>query len=70
MKPDWKDAPEWARWLAMDDDGSWWWYSIRPKNYGAYFGLRGKVGRVESALTYDNVDMDREPFEFSLEARP
>jgi hypothetical protein len=30
-KPDWKDAPEWARWLAMDGDGSWWWYEQKPR---------------------------------------
>lgn len=27
MKPDWKDAPEWAQWLAMDEDGTWRWHS-------------------------------------------
>lgn len=30
MKPDWKDAPEWANYLAMDDDGEWCWYEERP----------------------------------------
>lgn len=30
-KPDWKDAPEWANWLAMDSDGIWWWYENEPK---------------------------------------
>ena len=30
MKPDWKDAPEWAMWLAMDEDGEWWWYEDEP----------------------------------------
>jgi hypothetical protein len=30
MKPDWKDAPEWAQWLAMDPDGSWWWFEHEP----------------------------------------
>lgn len=29
-KPDWKDAPEWAQWLAMDEDGSWYWYAGKP----------------------------------------
>jgi len=23
MKPDWKDAPEWANWIAKDKDGEW-----------------------------------------------
>ena len=31
MKPDWKDAPEWAKYLAQDADGRWYWYEARPK---------------------------------------
>ena len=27
---DWTNAPEWANYLAMDDDGSWWWYELEP----------------------------------------
>lgn len=30
MKPDWKDAPEWANYLARDGDGTWCWYEKRP----------------------------------------
>ena len=29
-KPDWKDAPEWAKHLAMDEDGTWCWYEQEP----------------------------------------
>lgn len=29
-KPDWKDAPEWAMWLAQDEDGKWDFYSEKP----------------------------------------
>ena len=29
-KPDWKDAPEWAEWLAMDEGGGWYWYGYKP----------------------------------------
>lgn len=31
MKPDWKDAPEWAQWLAMDEDGEWVWFQKKPE---------------------------------------
>jgi hypothetical protein len=40
MKPDWKDAPEWANWLAMDEDGDWYWYSSAPRR-GASSWLSG-----------------------------
>lgn len=30
MKPDWKDAPEWAQWLALDPNGDWFWYEMEP----------------------------------------
>ena len=31
MKPSWKNAPEWAEYLAQDyKDGNWYWYSIKP----------------------------------------
>ena len=30
MKPDWKDAPEWAKYLAVDGDGQWYWYQCQP----------------------------------------
>lgn len=30
MKPDWNDAPEWAQYLAMDENGAWWWYDDEP----------------------------------------
>jgi len=30
MKPDWKDAPLWAKWLAQDKDGSWCWFAEKP----------------------------------------
>lgn len=29
-KPDWKDAPEWAKWLAQDKDGDWFWWERKP----------------------------------------
>ncbi len=31
MKPDWKDAPEWAQWWAQDEDGICWWFEVEPE---------------------------------------
>lgn len=33
-KPDWKDAPEWAQYLAQDGHGAWYWYRDLPKPPG------------------------------------
>lgn len=32
-KPDWKDAPEWAEWLAQDKTGSWYWHEYKPYHH-------------------------------------
>lgn len=29
-QPDWSTAPEWARYVAMDGNGRWYWYENRP----------------------------------------
>lgn len=31
MKPKWSDAPDWAKYLAMDANGEWYWYKSKPK---------------------------------------
>ena len=28
---EWKNAPEWANYIAMDANGYWWWYSEKPQ---------------------------------------
>jgi hypothetical protein len=30
-KPNWKDAPEWAQWLAQDASHSWYWHELEPE---------------------------------------
>lgn len=34
MKPDWNEAPEWANYLAMDENGVWFWYEHEPNSIG------------------------------------
>lgn len=62
MKPDWKDAPPWARWLAMDEDGEWFWYEKEPAEIGWMFGSDG--GRMECAA------IDPDDWRKTLEQRP
>ena len=30
LKPDWDNAPEWARWWAVDQSGQCYWYQKKP----------------------------------------
>lgn len=74
-KPDWKDAPEWAQWVACDASGKfagqWWWFDDMPKkvdyiegvwvNNGEGAKFSGSVASPEWA--YKN-------WESSIEKRP
>jgi hypothetical protein len=62
-KPDWKGAPEWARFLAMDFYGEWWWFENEPElGNEVWLDLTG--GRFEEAS-------DSDPYwRESLERRP
>ncbi len=31
MKPNWRTAPEWANYIAMDPNGQWYWYEREPE---------------------------------------
>lgn len=31
IKPDWRDAPSWANYLARDKDGRWFWFESEPE---------------------------------------
>lgn len=50
MKPNWDEAPEWAKWLAMDVSGVWWW-SEREPVLGTWEseGYWNVIGKVECA---------------------
>lgn len=44
MKPNWKDAPDWAQWLSQDADGEWFWSEEEPE-YGVYVPGQWFVGQ-------------------------
>lgn len=48
MKPSWKDAPDWANWLAVDADGTWFWYELTPVQLERVWDVSGG-GRSEYA---------------------
>lgn len=47
MKPDWKDAPEWAQWLAQDANGIWYWHENEPHIAGKSWWSDGEHRAVE-----------------------
>lgn len=45
--PSWDDAPKWARYLAQDEDGKWWWYEKKPRPLEGFWW--SDTGLVEEA---------------------
>lgn len=57
MKPDWKDAPDWANWLAQDQCGAWFWYAKKPRYEGSVWGNGGQFTRAsEDRVAEDTLE--------------
>lgn len=67
-KPDWKDAPKWANWLAMDKDGEWCWWNKAPRMADSIWAQ----GAPEEEFTYESAGYfeSRSGWMDSLEQRP
>lgn len=45
MKPKWENSPDWAKWLAQDSSGEWFWYGEKPVfRRGEWEPTGGSVG--------------------------
>lgn len=67
MKPSWDDAPPWANYLAMDSDGSWYWYENEPvTSYGGW-NVRGKHDQYTNRYISAHATMT---WQDSMERRP
>lgn len=53
MKPDWKDAPSWARWVALSTNGEWTWFEEKPWRDVDGDYMPGAKGKWEFAGTQD-----------------
>lgn len=44
--------PQWATWVAMEDDGAWWCYEVEPHMYsrGWYENEVGRRRKVENSI--------------------
>lgn len=65
MKPDWKDAPEWAQYLAQDGDGDWWWYEQQP-----YWRPERDRWGCTGGRNMSDADHKSSSPEYTLERRP
>ena len=64
IKPSWKNAPAWAKWLAQDADGTWYWYEFRPepsKSNPTWMRVQGAVLRATAATSTWNDTLERKP---------
>ena len=65
--PEWKDAPEFANWLAQDESGEWYWYEHPVEISGRYWieqeGFDGFVGMASCKGKLSN-------WENTLQSRP
>jgi hypothetical protein len=65
--PDWRNAPEWANWLAQDKGGAWYWYQYPVVIDGGWWVEReGYDGNVEQAACSGKL-LD---WESTLQSRP
>ena len=60
-KPSWNDAPEWANWLAMDDDGCWYWHKNEPnmESGGWYSDSRSEIIKIN--YDYWTTTLEKKP---------
>ena len=65
MKPNWKDAPAWAMWLAQDKSGDWYFYATEPEKRRTYWRTATHGNRSLACFGEANQD-----WENTLEKRP
>lgn len=67
-RPSWNDAPQWAQWLAQDEDGEWWWHQEEPE-LSHEEGCFDSGGRLESICAGID-DIAGHDWRDTLEPRP
>ena len=60
-KPKWEIAPSWANFMAMDEDGSWWWFETEPRKAGNGWNFGGKSMLVCTAWPEWDDTLERRP---------
>jgi len=66
MKPNWEDAPEWAKYLAMNENGNWVWHEEMPIKQ--YRGMSSSYWEVRGNCHY--ADPEPKRWDETLEEKP
>ena len=61
MKPRWKYAPRWAKWLARDYNGDWWWHQRKPYVSGYKWINAGKMQQAVANENYWTETVEERP---------
>jgi len=57
--PDWNDAPEWANYVAMDEDGEWYWYENEPTILFSRYTTDGRCEFIETPKVWKSTLQSR-----------
>lgn len=62
MKVNWDEAPEWANWVAQDEDGEWWWFEDKPNFDDTFWAVAdGKCELVEDSALDWKTTLEKRP---------
>lgn len=69
--PEWSEAPEWAEWLAMDNNGEWYWYErqISADDMRGTWDYGSSLSGAIRSAAYSSDD-GRPDWRSSLQPRP
>lgn len=59
--PEWRHAPNWARWIGVDDNGSMWWYQDKPVWSSVTNIYTSQSGRLEHIGTLKQRMLESRP---------
>ena len=69
-KPDWKDSPEEANYLAQDRDGDWYWWTVMPRAATHLWIPESGDDNEAIPASASNEYNETEGWDLTLEARP
>lgn len=64
MTPSWKDAPEWAQWLALCNNGDWYWFELQPSyESNAWTTAFGRKQHASSSASFGHRFCEKKPWD-------